>query len=798
MNRLNNLDTLSAPEKVDISMVSYDEQGPQLPPQGSPSNNTTFEEAASTLPLAPSLQKSSRWRLGLPHEPTIKSFILFLCLLILSQGILVSGYINSVVTTIEKRFELQSTSAGLIVSGYEIGSLIAVSFVSYFGGKSHRPKIIAWGSIVTAIGSFICALPHFMSAQYRVTLTHNYSDGNLCNNGKWTDNHTSAEPIEDEEVCRDRLENSLYIILIFAEILIGMGATPVLTLGTSYIDDHVSRENSSLYIGMLYATGALAPALGFLLGSVFLNIYVDNTTVNMDLLQISPSDPRWVGCWWGGFLLCGSCILVLALPIFVFPRSLAKPESPEQGNEVLESTAISESNLELSKRERMEQLEEQLRSLPRAVWRLVTNVTFVTISVACAMEVSIVSGFLTFLSKFIELQYEKTASSANILTGVVAVPAAFIGIFGGGFLMKRFNIQPKPAAALTLLCNFISLLLILTLFPVGCGNPSIPGITVPFFSDSSLGTVNLTSTCNVDCGCPFEGYAPVCYQPEQLTYFSPCQAGCTQKSLIPGTKVNNYTGCSCLTGSAGGSHGQITSGKCSSDCNMLPVFMLLLFIIVLISTTSQVPALMVTIRSVSEEDKPFALGLQIVFLRALGYLPAPIYYGRVIDSTCLLWQTECDSRGLCYVYDNIKYRHYYIGLCAGLKGIGFLFFLTAWFFFRPKREDSSDEIADHELPGDNISTISGHMDHRNVAGLRSYMAGIVHSVESLDSDYVQHHGGGSRRNSWHHDNHYSNHDHPYDIQFGQRPRRLTLPLSMDSMLPSDQSMLSFVSFESNV
>ena len=78
------------------------------------------------------------------------------------------------------------------------------------------------------------------------------------------------------------------------------------------------------------------------------------------------------------------------------------------------------------------------------------------------------------------------------------------------------------------------------------------------------------------------------------------------------------------------------------------------------------------------------------------------------------------------------------------------------------------------------------------------MAGIVHSVESLDSDYVQHHGGGSRRNSWHHDNHYSNHDHPYDIQFGPRPRRLTLPLSMDSMLPSDQSMLSFVSFESNV
>lgn len=42
------------------------------------------------------------------------------------------------------------------------GNLLVIDFVSYFGAKLHRPKIIAVGCVLMSIGTFIIALPHFI------------------------------------------------------------------------------------------------------------------------------------------------------------------------------------------------------------------------------------------------------------------------------------------------------------------------------------------------------------------------------------------------------------------------------------------------------------------------------------------------------------------------------------------------------------------------------------------------------------------------------------------------------------
>ena len=65
----------------------------------------------------------------------VKVFVFVLSMLILVQQALASGYLNSVITTIEKRYEIPSYVTGLICSMYEIGNVTTVLFVSYLGSS---------------------------------------------------------------------------------------------------------------------------------------------------------------------------------------------------------------------------------------------------------------------------------------------------------------------------------------------------------------------------------------------------------------------------------------------------------------------------------------------------------------------------------------------------------------------------------------------------------------------------------------------------------------------------------------
>lgn len=38
---------------------------------------------------------------------------------------------------------------------------MVIAFVSYFGAKLHRPRLIGAGCLVMAVGSYLIALPHF-------------------------------------------------------------------------------------------------------------------------------------------------------------------------------------------------------------------------------------------------------------------------------------------------------------------------------------------------------------------------------------------------------------------------------------------------------------------------------------------------------------------------------------------------------------------------------------------------------------------------------------------------------------
>ncbi|XP_030048380.1 solute carrier organic anion transporter family member 3A1-like [Microcaecilia unicolor] len=180
----------------------------------------------------------------------IKVFLVSECSLMLAQGT-VGAYLVSVLTTLERRFNLQSTDVGVIASSFEIGNLALILFVSYFGARGHRPRLIGCGGIVMALGALLSALPEFLTHQYE------YESGEIRWGAEGRDvcainGSASDEGPDPDLICRNRTAtNMMYLLLIGAQVLLGIGATPVQPLGVSYIDDHVRRKDSSLYIGKM-------------------------------------------------------------------------------------------------------------------------------------------------------------------------------------------------------------------------------------------------------------------------------------------------------------------------------------------------------------------------------------------------------------------------------------------------------------------------------------------------------------------------------------------------------------------
>lgn len=72
------------------------------------------------------------------------------------------SYFSATITTLEKRFKISSKNLGIISTGNDISSLILSAFISYYGGKKHRPRFIGLGLFLIAIHCLINASPHLI------------------------------------------------------------------------------------------------------------------------------------------------------------------------------------------------------------------------------------------------------------------------------------------------------------------------------------------------------------------------------------------------------------------------------------------------------------------------------------------------------------------------------------------------------------------------------------------------------------------------------------------------------------
>ncbi|NXY88241.1 SO2B1 protein, partial [Alcedo cyanopectus] len=546
-------------------------------------------------------------------------------LLQLSQ-LLVSGYLKSSISTIERRYGLSSQTSGLLASFNEVGNTLLIVFVSYFGSRVHRPRFIGCGAILVSLAGFLMSLPHFITGPYEYdqSIANVFSNTtDLCKPGVTGSggNHSNAgcTPHAAKE------NHEVLLVMFIAQALLGIGGVPIQPFGISYIDDFASERNSPLYLGILFSVTVIGPGVAFMLGSAMLRFYIDIDKVTGDRVQLTAKDPRWIGAWWLGFLVAASLVALSAVPYFFFPREMAK--------EVGEVLGIAYFPLVL------------LRNLRHPVYLLVV-LAQVNLS-------AMVAGLATFMGKFLERQFSLTASFANMIIGAVNIPGAMVGIVVGGAILKRFQMSLRQCSAMCVLGMLLCLLVAFPLLFLGCPTQKVAGIT--YSESSEFG--HHTLGCNLHCNCPEKAYNPICGS-DSVEYISPCSAGCRVVNIGTDNTVLNYTNCSCI--SENGLMGSAKPGTCGSGCSHLFLpFVVLSCLAGILASTSHTPSFMLILRSIQPEDKSFAVGIQFMLLRVLAWMPGPVLYGSAIDTTCILWEKKCDRKAACRYYDNNLFRQRY-------------------------------------------------------------------------------------------------------------------------------------------
>nr|XP_019943663.1 PREDICTED: solute carrier organic anion transporter family member 1C1-like [Paralichthys olivaceus] len=498
---------------------------------------------------------------------SLKMFLVALSFAYFAKA-LSGSYMKSTITQLERRFDIPSYLIGVIDGSFEIGNLLVIAFVSYFGAKLHRPKIIAVGCVLMSIGTFIIALPHFIIGRYEFETSVRWVANSTINPSPCPVG-SAADLIRDGKLpevpvagCESESNLSMWIYVLLGNVLRGIGETPVQPLGISYIDDFASEENAALYVGCVQTISVVGPVFGYLLGSLCAKIYVDIGFVKMETITITPSDARWVGAWWLGYLIAGVITLLSAIPFWFLPRSLPipGPQGPEKCTPE-QTSFIKDSPLLKHKYPADEHTSfiEMAKDFIPTLRTLLGHPVYLIYLCVTIIQLNSLIGMVTYKPKYIEQHFRQSASKANFLMGVINIPAVALGMFSGGLLMKRLKLNIMGAARFAFGTSLIGYFLSLFFFAMSCENAKIAGVTLSYD------------------------------------------------------------------------------------------------------------------RCIKPQLKSLALGFHALATRTLAGIPAPIYFGAIIDTTCLKWgQKRCGGIGACRIYNTTAYRIAYLGLTLSLRTVSFL------------------------------------------------------------------------------------------------------------------------------
>uniref|UniRef100_A0A3B5AZ67 Solute carrier organic anion transporter family member n=1 Tax=Stegastes partitus TaxID=144197 RepID=A0A3B5AZ67_9TELE len=336
---------------------------------------------------------------------SIKLFVLCHGLLQFSQ-LLYSAYFKSTITTIERRYGLSSYSSGTISSLNEISNSVLIVFVSYFGNRVHRPRIIGIGGLLMAVSAMILTLPHFLSQPYEY-------DSVL---------HTILFAVSVFGPVVGYLLGSVMLRIYVDVDRTGLGAELELRQGDP-------RWVGAWWMGLLITTGCL-------------------TLTSIPYFFFPRTMPSEDNC------------IVTANVHQQFPAgSPFKLQEQVIGSETDSSDDFKKPDISLL---------DFLKMFPRMFVHLLLSPLFLMLVLAQCCFSSVIAGLATFLNKFLERQYSASPAYSSLLVGAVNLPAVAVGMLLGGVIMKKAALSLKIIPRFSVVMLTISTLLCIPLFFMGC------------------------------------------------------------------------------------------------------------------------------------------------------------------------------------------------------------------------------------------------------------------------------------------------------------------------------------------
>ena len=114
--------------------------------------------------------------------------------------------------------------------------------------------------------------------------------------------------------------------------------------------------------------------------------------------------------------------------------------------------------------------------------------------------------------------------------------------------------------------------------------------------------------------------------------------------------------------------------------------------------------------------------VRVSFSYRAGTIPAPIFFGALIDKTCQLWQKTCSGGGACLFYNNNTMGRYLLAMAGIGKGLAFIFFFLSLSLYKPPPKKQNMPVVPAEATS-NSSTM--HMIMKDKIALESKVAHTI-------------------------------------------------------------------------